>query len=577
MSDVVACPACGGAGCPRCRRRGRRRAQLLLTVANRDTGAVASHLVTPADLDPRANAAGDAVVDLTPRVRDLASAVAVVLDPEPLRVRLPAAWRPELPATYRYALAAVALADAARRPWRLWVGGSTAPCPVDPGVRLAQLCHLADLLLLDLVVTVRRQGDRHVWTVRYEVPGSPVRTGPVEGSADLTAALLRTDARAALAGLTDRGLTAPAGLLEPGPRRSGPASPTSPGPVGEVARRVVAELTDGRPGAQAVWRDGGWWHSGLRYAGSPGRSTARDRTPLRRVTEPPDPSRLGRSGVGASDVSSPLGGSARGRSPAAVLVTVTDLRHRVVHLTWRSGALEVARPVATTPDGRPVVRLPERYRLGEWARVFGVLPEDLAEADGGHMIDRDLRDGYVSLPWVGADPVGEYVRRIGVGRLVVTAARPEVPPLVDVIRLVRGLDLALHVGVLDLRQHAGDPLRPDGRWWSVEVRPRDAPVHPDDLPTRPSLASALDDCLTHLADDLGEMVPPDPDESLPVPGWPACEPAADPVSALLRLAAQHAGRAVTLRLTRAGHTVHRHDGGKEGAPLNAFGIGGGPY
>ncbi|GAB3073407.1 hypothetical protein [Micromonospora schwarzwaldensis] len=547
MSDVTACPQCGGAGCPRCRGRGRRRAQLLLTVANTDTGAVASHRVTPADLDPRPDATGGAVADLTARVRDLASTVAVALEPDPLRVRLPPAWRPELPATDRYAIAAQALADAARRPWRLWVGGANAPDPVDPDGRLAQLCRLADLLLLDLVVTARRREDHLLWTVRYEVPGSPVPDGPVEGNPGLATALTLTDARAALAGLTERGLTAPARPLDPGPRRCGAlAIPAPPGPVGRVERRVVAELEDSRPGAQAVWRDGGWSHTGLRYAGSPVRSAVRGRPPLRRVTAPPDPSRLG--------------ASAAGRDRPAVLVTVTDLRHRVVHLTWRSGTPEFTRTVARTTDGRPVVQLPERYRLGAWARVFGVLPEDLAEADGGHMIARDLRDGCVSLPWAGADPVGEYVRQFGAGRLLVTAVRPAVPPLPEVVRLVLGLDLALHVGVLDLRRHAGQPLRPDGRWWSVEVRPRYAPVHPDDLPTRPSLAAALDDCLTHLADDVAGLVPADPDEPLPLPGSPARKLLADPVPALVRLAAQHPGRAVTLRVTRDGHTVHRHEG-----------------
>ncbi|MEU7573190.1 hypothetical protein [Micromonospora sp. NPDC049240] len=286
----------------------------------------------------------------------------------------------------------------------------------------------------------------------------------------------------------------------------------------------------------------------------------RGRPPLCRVTEPPDPSRLddpgpssGEPGTGFPFVGTP------GRDRPAVLVTITDLRHRVVHLTWRSGIPEATRTVAHTPDGRPVVQLPERYRLGAWARVFDVRPEDLAEADGGHMIVRELRDGYVSLPWAGADPVGEYVRQIGGGRLLVTAVRPEVPPLPELVRLVLGLDLALHVGVLDLRRHADHPLRPDGRWWSVEVRRRDAPVHPDDLPDRPSLAAALDDCLTHLADDVAALVPADPDEPLPVPGSPACELGADPAPELVRLAAQHAGRAVTLRVTRDGHTVYRHD------------------
>ncbi|WFE38833.1 hypothetical protein [Micromonospora sp. WMMD998] len=554
MSDTAACPECDG-GCPRCHWRGRRRAQLLLTVANTDTGAVASHRVTPADLDPRPDPAGGAVADLTTRVRDLASTIAVALDPDPLRVRLPPAWRPELPATERHTLAAQALADAARRPWRLWVGGSTARSPVDPQIRLAQLCRLADLLLLDLVVTVRRCDGHRVWTVRYEVPGSPVPGGPVEGSPDLATALTLTDARAALAGLTERGRSAPARPLDAGPRRcgtaQGPPVPAPIEPVGRIERRVLAELAGGvdRPGAQAVWREGGWWLTGLRRAGSPGRSAVRGRPPLCRVAEPLEPSRLG--------------APAPDRDRPAVLVTVTDLRYRVVHLTWRSGTPETTGTVATAPDGRSVVQLPERYRLGAWARVFGVRGEDLAEADGGHMIARDLRDGYVTLPWVGADPVGEYVRRAGAdlpaGRLLVTAARPTVPPPSELVRLVLGLDLALHLSVLDLRRHAGHPLWLDGRWWSVEVRPRDAPVHPDDLPTRPSLAAALDDCLTHLTDDVAELVPTDPDEPLPVPGSPAREPVTDPVPALLRLAAQHAGRALTLRVTRDGHTVHRHD------------------
>ncbi|MEO3781449.1 hypothetical protein ABGB16_32625 [Micromonospora sp. B11E3] len=629
MSDALVCPGCAGTGCPRCRWRGRRRAQLLLTVANRDTGAVASHRVTPADLDPRPDPAGGGVADLTPRVRDLATTVAAALDPDPLLVRLPPAWRPELPAADRHALAAEALAEAARRPWRLWLAGSALPSPVDPAARLAQLCGLADLLLLDLVVAVRRHDDRERWTVRYEVPGPPVPDGPVDGSPDLATALTRTDVRAALAGLTDRGLTAPARLLDPDLRLSGNVPETPPalrpfppqtGPVGRIERRVLAQLvepTDGtdRPGAQAVWRDGRWWCTGLRYAahGSPGRSAlsvgGRVRSPLHRVVEPPDPSRFGEPvpgrpcpdcrsesptrvcrclaggrpaddragcGTGPADDCDRCGGTGRRRSALccatcggtrrlhrALLVTLTDLRHRVVHLAWRAGAPEVTRAVATAPGGRCVVQLPERYRLGAWARVFGVPPEDLAEADGGHAIPRELRDGYVTLPWSGADPVGEYVRQAGrglpAGRLIVTAARPDVPPLAELARLVAGLDLALHVSLVDLRQYAGHPLGPDGRYWSVEVRMRDAPVHPDDLPTRPSLAAALDDCLTHLADDLVGLVPTDPDEPLPAPRSPAREPVADPVPTLLRLAAEHPGRAVTLRITRTGHTTHRHD------------------
>ncbi|MEU8189588.1 hypothetical protein AB0C00_20180, partial [Micromonospora carbonacea] len=72
------CRLCRGAGsvavaCRRCALRGRLRAHLVLTVANLDTGAVASHEVLPGDLDPRPDPAGGWAVELTPRVRELAA------------------------------------------------------------------------------------------------------------------------------------------------------------------------------------------------------------------------------------------------------------------------------------------------------------------------------------------------------------------------------------------------------------------------------------------------------------------------------------------------------------------------
>ncbi|MGC4867248.1 hypothetical protein ACLQ3B_17665 [Micromonospora sp. DT53] len=609
------CEQCRGAGsiaypCYRCGRRGRRRAQLVVTVANLDTGAVASHQVVPGGLDPHRDPAGHWVVDLSFRVRELAAAVGAVLDEtDAPSLWLDRQWRPDLPAALRHELEAQAILRADHAPWRLVLGRSTAPATVDPAARLARLCALADLLLLDLVVEARRQGEGFCWAIRYEVPGSPVPLGSPGWCRDLPEVLACTDVAKALTGLAERGLAAPARLLRPDSPRP-PAGPAVD--VDQLERRVLADCVDPTggdelPGAQALWRDGRWWHTTLR-AGEPvetlaeqptGQVVRRVRVPVTRGYEPPDPAWLGelvdwrpcpdcrphnrlracdcRLGGRAADPDCPHCCGA-GLRPSAlhcftcgdtdrllrtVSVTVTDLRHRVVHLAWQAGTPEVAPLVATQPNGRPVVQLPDRYRLGSWAAVLGARPEDLRDADGGHDLDRDLRDGYVTVPWAGADPVREHVRAAGrgtaAGRLIVVAAPPDAPPLVELLRLALGLDLALVVAVCDLRHNAGDPLLADGLRWSVETKPRDAAVSPDDLPYRPSLAAALAWCRECLTDAVASAAPTNPATPIPVPWSGPRDLVADPEPDLLRLASRHAGQAVTVRFTRAGCAVHRHD------------------
>ncbi|MFI6780704.1 hypothetical protein [Micromonospora sp. NPDC050276] len=608
------CEQCRGTGrvaypCHRCGRRGRRRAQLVVTVANLDTGAVASHQVVPGGLDPHPDPAGHWVVDLSSRVRELAATVgAVVADTDEPSLWLSKQWRPDLPAAQRHELEAQAIVRADHTPWRLVLGQSTAVPSVDSAARLARLCAVADLLLLDLVVEARRQGAGFGWTIRYEVPGSPVPSGASGWCLDLPEAVIRTDATAALNGLAERGLNVPARLMRP----DSPRSPVTPSvDVDQLERRILADCVDTAdgdelPGAQALWRDGRWWHTTLR-AGEPveilteqptGQVVRRVQVPVTRGYEPSDPPWLGepvdwrscpdcrpgsrlrvcdcRLGGRAADLDCPHCSGA-GLRPSAlhcftcgdthrllrtVSVTITDLRHRVVHLAWQAGTPEVPPLVATQPNGRPVVQLPERYRLGSWAAVLGARPDDLADADGGHPISKDLRDGYVTLPWAGADPVGEYVRDASrgtaAGRLIVVAAPPAAPPLPELLRLALGLDLALVVGVCDRRHNADDPLLADGLSWSVEVKPRDAPVGPDDFPHRPSLAAALAWCVERLTDAVAGAAPTDPTAPIPVPCSGSRE-VVDPEQDLLRLAARHAGQVVTVRFTRAGCTVHRHD------------------
>ncbi|MEV4709899.1 hypothetical protein [Micromonospora sp. NPDC049374] len=609
------CEQCRGTGsvaypCHRCRRRGRRRAQLVLSVANLDTGAVASHSMVPGGLDPQPEPSGGWVVRLADRVRELAAVVGAAVTGDEPPLGLPPQWRPDLPAVRRHELEAQAIVGLDHLPWRLIVGRSEAASPVEPAARLGRLCALADLLLLDLVIEARRQGARVDWDVRYEVPGSPVPKIWL-GHRDLPAALAGTDVADALTGLIERGRSAPARML----RLDGPRPPAVPAvDVDQLERRILADCVDPKtgdelPGAQALWRDGRLWHTSLR-GGEPvehlveqptGQVVRRVRVPLRRGCPPPDPPWLGEpigwrrcpdcvpgsrlrscdcrlgdrpadadcahcGGVGMrpSALTCPTCFGTH-RLPETVLVTLTDLRHRVVHLAWQSGVPEEATLVATQPGGKPVVQLPDRYRLGSWAPILGVRPEDLAEADGGHEIDYDLRGGYVTLPWARADPIVEHVRAAGRGqpgaRLIVTAVRPDAPPLTELIRLALGLDLALEVSVCDLRHHAGDPLRLAGLRWSVRPRSRDAAVRPDEWPHRPTLEAALAWCVECLDDSVADAVPADPVVPIRVPAAAPDELLADPVPALLRLAARHAGQTLTVRFTRAGCAVHLHDDG----------------
>ncbi|MEU1585333.1 hypothetical protein [Micromonospora sp. NPDC005710] len=608
------CEQCRGAGtvaypCHRCGQRGRRRAQLVVSVANLDTGAIASHQVVPGGLDPHRDPAGAWVVDLSPRVRELAATVGAAVDEaDAPSLWLDRQWRPDLPAAVRHELEAHAVLRADHTPWRLVLGRTAAPPAVDPADRLTRLCALADLLLLDLVVEARRQDAGFCWAIRYEVPGSPVPFGSPGWCRDLPEVLAGTDVAKALSGLAERGLTAPARLLRPDSPRP-PAAPNVD--VDQLERRVLADCVDAvggdeLPGAQAVWRDGRWWHTTLR-SGAPeeilteqptGQVVRRVRVPVSRGYEPPDPSWLGepvdgrpcpdcrpRSRLRACDCR--LGGcaadpdcphcSGAGLRPSAlhcytcgdtqrlhqtVSVTITDLRHRVVHLAWQVGTPEVALLVATQPGGKPVVQLPDRYRLGSWAAVLGARPDDLADIDGGQQISKDLRDGHVTLPWAGADPVGEHVRSAGrgtpAGRLIMVAAPPDAPPLAELLRLALGLDLALVVAVCDLRHNAADPLLADGVRWSVEVKPPDAPVRPDDFPYQPSLAAALAWCVECLTDAVAGAAPTDPTAPIPVPRSRPRD-VADPEQDLVRLAARHAGQVITVRFTRAGCNVHLHD------------------
>ncbi|WP_204033578.1 hypothetical protein [Micromonospora qiuiae] len=316
------CQLCGGVGrvtgdCVDCRRTGRRRAQLVLTVADLDSGAVASANVVPGSAEPTPAARGGWCLDLTALVRDLTAiatgtgaaagtsttsaasatsaattstaADSAVTGEDVLRERnrpweaatlvvpLGRAWRPGLPARRRWALEAEAIARHVHRPWWLLLARSAAAPAEEPDARLGRLCELADLFRLDLVVEARRhsRGDP-TWHVRYEVPGGEVPAQTPAHWPDLTTAVAATTAADALFGLGERGSGAPAYTMLPSDRAR-TARPEVD--LARLARRVAADLrraqgAQARSGGTAAGGTCGSWWAAARWcspSGTPGR------------------------------------------------------------------------------------------------------------------------------------------------------------------------------------------------------------------------------------------------------------------------------------------------------------------
>ncbi|MBB4958579.1 hypothetical protein [Micromonospora polyrhachis] len=631
------CAGVGGVavGCNRCGQTGRRRAQLVLTMANLDTGAVASHNVVPGGCEPTPDQDGGWWIELTPLVSELAATVGVTAwrsvltgAVEPV-VRLPRQWRPHLPAGRRLALEAKALAGHSRCPWQVYLGHSDADAaaalvPPDLDRGLDRLCAIAGLLCLDLVVEARRTRDGGLtWSIGYRAADAEVPAEPGGEAADLREAVAATTVRRALDGVVTSRRPAPASayLVQPSAVPT-PRRPTTE--LDQLERRIVADCArpsrrgDDVAGAQAIWRDGRWCHTVLRVAGTSettvrretGQTVRRISPVLRRDPEPPAPSWQGEpiTELPCPDCDPASGlqvchcalagqrpepgcpfcdGTGQHRSVlpcptcagthrihSGLVVTITDLRVRAVHLNWRAGDPVDVEWLTLHPDGRPVVRLPARHQLATWADTFRVRPEDLTELDGGHPIDQDLLDGIVTLPAPDADVFAQHLRAAGPwwpsARLLVLAARPAAPPLANLIRLALGLGLNAIVTVENHRYAEGNPLRVHGEWWSIELGTpgrTESPMHP-------TLEAAIAYALEYLDIAVLEAVPTDPGEPLVVPQSAAASPVAsdptvDPASAIRWLGEQHPGQAVTVQLDSRGCRVFVPDGDRTGQVIVA--------
>ena len=621
------CLVCQGAGtaaraCHDCGQTGRRRAQVVLTMANLDTGQVASTSVVPGVVEPEPSPDGGGWhLPVASLVRELAAQVGVkswrdVHSPpwypvDPV-ISLPPDWAPNLPEAARHALEAEAIASRCHQPWQVFLGRTSPEPPADPGRQLGRLCWLADLLCLDLVVEARR-GSSHsglCWTIRYEMPGAPVPVQLHNQHDDLLAAIAATGVADAMYGLAERGRHAPAHYLRASQQ---PVPEPTVTDVDQLERRIVAECVDSRTGAetaggQAIWRDGRWWHSSLRVAGTSetltewetGQISRSDRPVLRRGWEPPEPSWWGgcipyvpcpdcdpvsrlrrclcRLGRPTPDPDCPrCAGS--GRSPSALpchtcrdshrvyrgmAITITDLVSPPVQLNWWAGDRVSAPLVATQPGGKPVHQLPEQFRLAAWANHFGVRPEDLTLLDGGDPLDQNLRDGIVTCDYPGQAPLPRHIARASAGqpggRLLLAATALDVPPMSDVIRLVLGLHLAVTVTVTDHRPNHDDPRLIHGESWDVTVVAPEAPVTPANPPTRSTPEAAIRHCLDYFDLAVAGTVPADPHRPIPVPQTPVAGTFDDPVPLIRRLARRYAGQPVAVHFARTGCQLHLRQG-----------------
>ncbi|MFV2019660.1 hypothetical protein [Micromonospora sp. LOL_023] len=563
----------------------RRRAQLVFTVGNLDTGQVASISLVPGSFTPLPTPGGTWWLPYAPIVTDLATragvAPATLRDPdfpdEPGRqpssgLMLPIQWQPGIPEAERRKWEAAALADRRATPWLVLLGRSTEPPPPgDPGRLLGRLCALADQLHVDLVLEVRPSsiGRGLSWDVRFEFAGGNVPDYQHRWIADLPTALATIPADRAVTGLTVANPGLPAhylteDALTPAAVPVGLDGHPGGHDLGQLERRMLSDAEQ-HGGAQAIWRNRHWWHASLRSAETAGKFV--------RGWEPPTPKYWGEPipthrCTRCADIEDPpycldCYGTRQVRRGA--VLTVTDLRGRTVHRNWRPD--DDAQPTLahTDPLSRVSVwQLGEHYQVGPLAADFGVAPTDLTDIDGEHVIEQHLRLGVSQVADGGGDPVDAYLGEVAAtndgGRLLVRANHWPGPTLDELARLVRGFGLALDVTVTDHHRNIGQPELSQGNTWSVRVVDPATPLAVDPLPTSACLPEAVACCHRYLHGALRATIPANPEQPMPVPQQPATTGPDPDVAGLIaevrRQAATHPGQPVTIRLHPDGtHTV----------------------
>ena len=598
---TIVCPECRGvrAGCVDCGGRGRLRAQLVISVANPRTDQVASANLVPGALEPVRNPSGGWRLPIGGLVVDLAgqAGVAAVTLYEPdlpqhpvdtyaYDIHLPQQWRPDLAAGARHALEARALARGAGRSWIVLLGHNQPPSLADHARLLGRLRDLADQLRVDLVIDARRvgTGTALAWDIHLAHPGTPPPHIDHLPFGDLLAAVAGTTVDRATSNLGRPDPDTPVHYLEPDIVSGFRGAPDEPAPSVappdvDLLERLIMRDCDQAAGAQAIWRNGRWWHATLQpiaYGTGPdfGRVT------FRRGWEPPAPACQGEpipatpcdrcAGTGADEHRLACGRcQGNGRLHHGAVLTITDLRGRSVHVNWRpDDTADPAGLVASFASGVAILQLSAHYQVAAWATTFGVQPHDLTSLDGERVVFPYLRDGLVELTDPTADPIRTYVTDAAVGlpgaRLIVRANDWSGPSLADLARLALGLGLAVEITAVNHRLNAGKPHLVQGVHWAVDLVEPDLPIDSRPSAHRHSVGEAVAYCLRYLGSVIAAAVPTNPSRPIRIPQQPKpitghladlLEPAdathlTEPVR---RLAAAHPGQPATARLDPTGY------------------------
>lgn len=329
------CRECQGTGaathrCTKCDGGGRLRAQVVLTVVNADTGAIASTAIVPGVIDPTSvsDIEGNPQMglELQPVVDDLCDQTGVVWlqnrSGMMINGRVHAIWLERSPNPFSEEPYPFTVTQGLARQQgvgrhAVFVGHSRVPDDesMSPDRELARLCQVAGLLCLDLLVCrypvekLDGNGVAHWgWWIAFAPPGSRLPDGHLPGvgfNKPLAQVLSETKLRDLLWKVSSQfycgtGDPAPAYTITPDRPSDSDATGETVGSVDELSSRLDG-MCAGTGSAAAIWRDGSWHYTRIvatgqhedHYELSTGQIRQRSKTKWDLAQPPPDPSYWG--------------------------------------------------------------------------------------------------------------------------------------------------------------------------------------------------------------------------------------------------------------------------------------------